>query len=58
MRLFSFRKLCDLFQLFFSCIVVLGKRRKVGGEAGGKMHGQLFFGHIKLRIIINPNASK
>ena len=28
----------------------------MGGEAEGKMQGQFF--HIKLRIIINSNASK
>ena len=45
MRFFSFRKLfCDLFLLgFFLLFFVLlfrnSKRKEVGGEAEGKMHG-------------------
>ena len=63
MRLFSFKKLfCDLFLLFFFCLVLLGMvREKRGGRGGqgedacGKYDNIL----IKLRIIIklpvNPN---
>ena len=46
MLVFLQKTFCDLFlldfYLFMDCRLGMVKRRKVGGEAKGKMHGQLF----------------
>ena len=57
MLVFLQKTFCDLFVLHSYLFGKSGERRKVGGEAEGKMHGQLFCSH-KLRIITNSNVSK
>ena len=54
--LWNFIAICDLFLLLFFFFVLSFRNGK--REGGRGRHMVNFFVHIKLRIIINSNASK